>query len=79
MSVLVAQLCPTVGDPMDCGQPGSCVHGILQERILEWVAIPFSKGSSQTRKQTQVFCIVGGFFFYGVSYKVAQLKIYKGK
>ena len=38
------------------------VHGILQARILEWVAIPFSKGSSQPRDQTQVFCIAGRFF-----------------
>ena len=44
--VLVAQLCPTLHDPMDCGPPGSSVHGILQARILEWVAIPFSRGSS---------------------------------
>ena len=42
----VAQLCPTLCDPMDCSPPGSSVHGILQARILEWVAIPFSRGSS---------------------------------
>ena len=40
--VLVAQLCPALCDPMDCSPPGSSVHGILQARILEWVAIPFS-------------------------------------
>ena len=39
-------------DPMDCGLPGSSVHGILQARILEWVAIPFSRGSSPLRGQT---------------------------
>jgi len=44
--VLVAQLCSTVCDPMDCSPPGFSVHGILQVRILEWVAIPFSKRSS---------------------------------
>ena len=44
-SVLVAQLCPTLCDPMDCSPQGSSVHGILQARILEWVAMPFSKGS----------------------------------
>ena len=44
--VLVAQLCLTHCDPMDCSPPGSSVHGILQARILEWVAIPFSRGSS---------------------------------
>ena len=62
VKVLVTQLCPTVFDPIDCSPPGSCVHGILQERILEWVAIPFSKGSSQPRDQTQVSPIAGRFF-----------------
>ena len=47
--VLVAELCPTLCDPMDCSSPGSSVHGILQARILEWVAFPFSRGSSQPR------------------------------
>ena len=42
----VAQLCLTLCDPMDCSPPGSSVHGILQSRILEWVAMPFSRGSS---------------------------------
>ena len=46
----VAQLCPTLCDPMDCSLPGSSVHGILQARILEWVAISFSRGSSQPRE-----------------------------
>jgi len=46
MKVLVIQLCPTIFDPMDCSPPGSSVHGILQARILEWVAISFSRGSS---------------------------------
>ena len=46
-SVLVTQSCPTLRDPMDCSPPGSSVHGILQARIVEWVAIPFSRGSSQ--------------------------------
>ena len=41
MSVLVAQLYPTVYDSIDCRLPGSSVHGILQSRILEWIAIPF--------------------------------------
>ena len=47
---------------MDCSLPSSSVHGILQARILEWVAIPFSRGSSQPRDRTQVSCIAGGFF-----------------
>ena len=55
--VKVAQLCPTLCDPMD-----HTVHRILQARILEWVAIPFSRVSSQPRDQTQVSHIAGGFF-----------------
>ena len=58
----VAQSCPTPCDPMDCSPPGSSVHGILQARILEWVAMPSSRGSSQPRDQTHVSCIAGGFF-----------------
>ena len=46
---LVAKLCPTLGDPMDCSLPGSSVHGIFQRRILEWAAISFSRGSSPPR------------------------------
>ena len=42
----VAQLCPTLCDPVDCSLPGSSVHGIFQARIQEWVAISFSRGSS---------------------------------
>ena len=45
----VAQLCPTLCDPVDCSLPGSSVHGILQARVLEWVAISFSRGSSLPR------------------------------
>ena len=57
LSLKVTQLCLTLCDPTDC-----TVHGILQARILEWVAIPFSRGSSQPRDRTQVSCIAGGFF-----------------
>ena len=49
VKVLVAQLCLTLCDPVDCSLPGSCVHRISQARILEWVAISFSRGSSQPR------------------------------
>ena len=52
--VKVAQSCMTLCDPMDCSLPGSSLHGILQARMLEWVAIPFSRGCSQPRDQTQV-------------------------
>ena len=57
MCVLVTQSCPTLCDPMDYSPPGSSVHGIFQERILEWVAISFSMESSQPRDRTHVFCI----------------------
>ena len=60
--VLVAELCMTLYDPMDCSPPGFSVHGILQARILEWVAISFSRGSSQSRDRTQISCTVGRFF-----------------
>ena len=50
----VAQSCLTLCDPMDCSPPGSSIHGILQARILEWVAISFSRGSSQPRDWTQI-------------------------
>ena len=60
--VLIAQLCQIICDPMDCSPPGSLVHGILQARILEWIALPFSKGSFWPRDQTQVSCIAGRFF-----------------
>ena len=60
--MLVFQSCPTLCDPMDCSPPGSSVHGILQAWILEWVACPFSRGSSQPRDWTRVSCIAGRFF-----------------
>ena len=60
MCMLVAQSCLSLCDPMDYSPPGSSVHGILQARILEWVAIPFSRGSS--RDQTLVPHIAGRFF-----------------
>ena len=56
--VKVSQSCPTLCNPMDC-----IVHRILQARILEWVACPFPRGSSQPRDRTQVSCIAGGFFY----------------
>ena len=58
----VTQLCPTLCDPMDCSLPGSFVHGIFQARILEWVAISFSRRSSPLRDQTRVSCIVDRCF-----------------
>ena len=54
MRVFVAQSCPTLFDAMDCSPPGSSVYGVLQARILEWVAISFSRGPYWPRDQTQV-------------------------
>jgi len=60
--ILVTKSCPTLGTPWTVAPPGTCVHGISQARILERVAIPFSRGSSRSRDQTQVSCIAGRFF-----------------
>ena len=63
ISVLVsAQSCLTLCDPMDCSLPGFSVHEIFQARVLEWVAISFSRGSSWPRDWTQVSCIAGWRF-----------------
>ena len=59
---LVAQSCPTLRDFMDCNPPGSSVHEILCGRILEWVAISYSRDSSRPREPTWVSCITGGHF-----------------
>ena len=58
----VAQLCPTLCDPMDHSLPSFSVHGVFQARILEWVAISFSRGSSPPRDRTQVSSIAGRCF-----------------
>ena len=57
VEVLVTQSCPTLYDPMDCSLPGFSVRRILQARIREWIAIPFSRGSSPPRDRTQVSCM----------------------
>ena len=59
---LVAKSCPTLWNTMDWNPPGSSVHGILQARILEWVARPSSRGSFHSRDQTQVSHIAGRLF-----------------
>ena len=61
--VLVTQSCLTL-HPMDCSPSDSSVHGILQARKLEWVAMPFFRGSSRSRDWPQVSCIAGRFFFF---------------
>ena len=58
----VAQSCPTLRYPMDYILPGSSVHGIFQARVLEWVAVSFSRGSSRPRDQTRVSCTAGRHF-----------------
>ena len=58
---------PTLCNPMDCSPPGSCLHGILLARILEWVATPFSRGSSQPRDRSRlpdISCIGGKVLYY---------------
>ena len=67
LKVKVAQSCPTLCDPMDC-----ILHGILQARKLEWVAVPCSRGSSRLRNWTEVSCIAGGFF---TSWAATQIHI----
>ena len=75
VQVWVIQLCLTLCDPMDYNLPGSSVHGILQTRILEWVAIPLSRGSSRPRDGTQVSCIAGRFI---TIWATREAWLYKG-
>ena len=72
----VAQSCPTLCNPMDGNLPGSAVHGIFQARILEWAAVSFSRGSSQPRDRTQVFCIADRRFTVWATAPVAYIYIY---
>ena len=63
--VCFSRVCPC--DPVDCSPPGSSVQGILQARMLEWVAMPSSRASSPPRDRTCVssdYCIAGGFFYH---------------
>ena len=70
------QSCPTLYDPMGCSPQGSSVHGILQARILEWVAISFTRGSSQPNIQIRVSCIVGRFFTIWATREAPKLDSY---
>ena len=63
--VLVILSCLTLCNPMDYSPPGSSVHGILQARILEWIAIPFSRGSSWPRGWNRISCTASGIFTIG--------------
>ena len=58
MRAQLLQSCLILCSPMDCSLPGFSVHGILQARILEWVAVPSSRGLSQPRDQTRVLCLL---------------------
>ena len=68
------QLCPTLCDPMDCSLRGSSIHGIFQARVLEWVAISFSRGSYQPRDWTWVSRIVGRRFTVWATREVQKQK-----
>ena len=70
------QLCRALCDPMDYTPLGSSVHSILQARILEWVAMPSSRGSFQPRDGTQVSCTAGGFFTIWATREVKHMGIY---
>ena len=74
----VTQSCPTLCDPVDCSLSGSSIHGIFQARVLEWIAISLSKGSSQPRNWTRVSCIAGRRFTVWIPLKdnwLPKLKI----
>ena len=73
---LVTQSCPTLCNPVDCGPPGSAVHGILQARILEWVASSLSRISSWPRNRTRVSIIAGRFFTIWATREALHLYLY---
>ena len=73
--VLVAQSCLTLCDPMDCSQPSSSIHGVLQARILKWVTILFSRGFSWPRDRTQVSCIAGRFLTVWAAREVRKISL----
>ena len=60
MCAVLLKLCPTLCDRMDCSPPGSSVRGVLQARMLEWVAMPSSRGSSQPRDETRLCLLQAG-------------------
>ena len=75
MCVLVTQLCPALCDPTDCSPPDFSVNEILQARILEWIAIPFSRGTSQPRDWTLVSYIAGRFFTFWATGKSVPVRM----
>ena len=75
--VLVTQSCPNLCDPMDCIPPGSSVHGILQARTLEWVAVPFSRGPSWPRNRSTSLMspgLAGRFFTTSITWEAHTLE-----
>ena len=70
----VAQSCPPLCDPLDCSPPGSSIHGTLQARILEWLAISSSRGSSRHRDRTHISCVscIGRLILYHWTTKEVQ-------
>ena len=73
----VSQSCQTLWDPMDCSLPGSSIHGLFQARVLEWVAISFSRGSSQLRDWTWVSRIACRPFTVWATREIGHFSIYK--
>ena len=73
---LVTKLYPNIFNTTDSSPPGSSVHGILQARILEWVAIPFSRGSSQPRNQIYISCLASRFFITEPLGKIPTMEYY---
>ena len=65
----VTKSCPALCDPMDCSPPGSSIYGIFWVSILEWVAMPSSRGSSQSRDRTCASCINGRILHHGDSWE----------
>ena len=77
---LVGKSCPTLCNPVNCSLPGFSIHGIFQAKVLKWVAISFSSGSSQPRDRTQVSHIVGRHFTIWATREVLPnhvLKVYR--
>ena len=74
---LVTKSSLTLCGPMDCSPPGSSVHGISQGRILEWVAISYSRASSWARDQTHVYCITGRFYTIWATREAPPLVLFK--
>ena len=75
----VTQSCLTLSDPMDCSLPGSSVRGIFQARVLEWIAISFSRGLSRPRNRTRVSHIVGRRFTVGAIREAQGYMSYNNK